>query len=328
MTRIDIEIPVEAADGRHGVYVLTDAEGGVLYIGRTMRLFSRLTAHRNAKAWWPTVRGLEWVACDGPNEARLVEKEFIGLYRPGNNSLDYKMPKGSRRQQLPDWTAAKLVELHEATIGHRGESDENTALNIYIAALREAGWTLAALSLPLSMSREAVRIRQAAAPTTRTTLGVPRPPAKAKPAKKVRPQIPPDALRVMKALHADARQVRGWTPVDSPLREASVRLTELIAEHHLAGVSIYRIAKQLEVTHLAIRARLARHGYMEPVKGLDQPDYGTPFTLGRDLSHCMRGHEFSGDNLLLINGDPKRRVCRACNRIRAQKHKAKRKAIA
>lgn len=36
-------------------------------------------------------------------------------------------------------------------------------------------------------------------------------------------------------------------------------------------------------------------------------------------THCLRGHEFNGHNLL-INAKDGRRICRACNRIRSEKH--------
>lgn len=43
-----------------------------------------------------------------------------------------------------------------------------------------------------------------------------------------------------------------------------------------------------------------------------------PWTRG--LTHCLRGHEFSGENL---GGQPGRRICKACARLRHHLRKAK-----
>lgn len=282
--RYDLTLPDDAKPGRFGVYSLFDEDGALLYIGLSGDLPSRLRNHRNTKPWWKWVRTMEWTACDGPTEARKVEKELIATHRPWCNTVDKRPLPRRSRQVVPENIGAKLVELHEAEVlAGRGDNEvERDLLNCYLAALREVGWCLEPLGLPINMSRERVRQRAAAAPTTATTYPVvpPPPTRKAQPEKKFKPVIPPADLAEMKRLQADARRVNGLTPLGSPLRAASERYTELLAQHHGRGVSIYRIAKQLGVTHLAIRARLARHGYSEPLDYLPgNTRYGTPHPL-------------------------------------------------
>lgn len=325
--RARVEIPDCAMPGQHGVYVAFDGSGEVLYIGRTHDLSTRLSGHRSQSPWYLRLRSVEFTPCAGPHEARVLEKSMIATFRPELNVNDGGPQQFSKRQALPDWTAAKLVGLHEACAdrGRGPKSPENERLNNYIRALREGGWTLAAIGQALTMTREAVRLRHRRATKADGRLGVPPVPRKVKPKKRRPPQIPAVAVAEMRELQVPARQVKGTTPLDSPLRVATERYTELIAEWHLRGVSMYRISQQMGVTPLAIRARLARHGYMEEVKGLPgNVKYGTPFV--RRKRTCHLGHPLSGDNLRLINGDPARRACRACARRRSNEYHARQKA--
>lgn len=323
--RIDVTLPEAAVRGQHGVYVCFDSDGEVLYIGRTMDLFQRVLQHRSTAAWFKQMRSIEFTPCDGPNEARHVEKSMIETFHPAANINDFRPQQTSTRQRLPEWTVAKLVAMHEACVESHWQASENERLNNYIRALRDAGWTLAAIAEGLRMTREGVRLRSLAAVKADASPGVPSLPVKPKPTKKVKPSIPADVLARLLELKAEATQVRGWTPLDSPLRIASERYSELMAEQHLAGVSIYRIAKQLGVTHLAVRARLARHGYMEEVKGLDQAPYLERRWLGPGgfkSGTCKRGHDVTDPtNVRHINGDAKRPICKACERLRTDAYR-------
>lgn len=332
--KIEIEIPDDAAPGRFGVYVLSDESGQILYIGHTMNLFQRLSSHRSLKPWWRDVRSMEWVACQGYAEARATEKSLIALYRPIHNDADVVELTALRRKrprtpELPDWTVARLTEMREeeASIG-KGDSPARERLDSYILSLRQAGWTLEVIGRGLSMTRERVRQRQMRASGPLKGANVPQVPVKQVAPKKVRPQVPASALATLARLQADAQQVRGWTPADSPLRAASEQFSELLAEQVLNGVSIARIAKQLGVTHLAIRARLARHGYMEPVKGLPKnTPYGKQPVERRAI--CKWGHDLAdAANVQIINSrDGKvRRHCRPCHRRRAAEYHARKKA--
>jgi hypothetical protein len=195
--------------------------------------------------------------------------------------MDLRALPRQSRQIVPDWVAAKLVELHEAEVaaGQRNNAAERDRLNCYLAALRAAGWRLEPLGLPLNMTRERVRQRVAQALTASTPFNVPAPNStrKAKPPKRVRASIAPARVAELLELQAQAMQVRGPTPADSPLRAASVKYTEMLAEELLRGVSISRISQQMGITPMGLRARLARHGYTEEIKGLSRNTrYGTP----------------------------------------------------
>lgn len=327
MTSVDVDVPAAAVPGQHGVYVAFDGVGEVLYIGRTQNLVARMGQHRYQSAWFRQMRTLEFTPCDGPNESRVLEKSMIRTFRPDANTNDRLPQQTSAKQTLPAWTVAKLVTLYEASVAARGSECENDRLNCYILAIRQSGWTLGAIGEGLTLTREAVRQRAARAPRADYSFGVPPAPVKPKPVKKPKPTIPPVVLHELLALKPDAMRVKGPTPLDSPLRQASERYTEIIAEQHLAGVSISRIAQQLGVTHLAIRARLARHGYMEEVKGLPgNTRYGTPWITRREK--CRAGHDFAGENVRFINGDTKRRVCRACENRRSAEYHARKKESA
>lgn len=328
--RIEVELPDTARPGQYGVYVARDAEGVILYIGRTKNLYQRLNGHRSQSSWFRDMRAIEFTPCDGANEARLLEKLMIAQESPAANVVDRLEPKRCARQSLPDWTVAKLVGLHEACedSNNRHNDAENERLNNYILALRLAGWTLQAVAFALSMSREGVRLRELRATRPDSSLGVPAVPVRVKATrtKKVRPTIPEPTLGVLLELKAQAMQVRGWTPLDSPLRDTSERYSEMLAEQYLNGVAVSRIAKQLGVTPLAIRARLARHGYLPEVKGLpNNVAYGERVWV-RERTHCKAGHPLSGDNLRLIKGDPKKRVCIACDRRRAKEYLERKRA--
>lgn len=268
--RIEVELPEAAIEGQHGVYVAFDGVDEVLYIGRTQNLLARLNAHRSQSAWFRQMRRVEFTPCDGPHEARALEKSMIATFRPQANINDGGEQQRSARQRLPEWTVARLVEMYEECVAAgRANEAQNETLNVYIATLRAAGWTLGAIGEALTITREAVRQRQVKAPRIDSRAPVPPVPVKVKPLKKEAcPRVPARTLAALLELKGQAEQVRGWTPLDSPLRAASERYTEMLAEQVLAGFRIGTMARQLGVTHLAIRARLARHGYMPEVKGL------------------------------------------------------------
>lgn len=263
MTDLAFDLPESGVPGQYGVYVLFDAQGGVLYIGRTKNLPLRIRQHQD-REWFGLIDHVEFTPCDGIHETRALEKSMIGTFRPESNSVDYKAPRKGRHL-LPDWTVELLVGMYEAerAAGTRrvDTEAERNALNGYIAALREAGWSLASIGCALGMGREGVRLRETAATGVNRTLDVPVLPRKPPKVKRVRPSVPADVLAEMVALREVAQHVNGTTALDAPSRAASLRLTELIAEQVTSGVSMYRVAQQLGVTQRAVRSRLVRHGY-------------------------------------------------------------------
>lgn len=312
----EVSIPDDAAPGRHGVYVAFDAAGEVLYIGRTQNLEERLRGHRWTSEWHQRMRSIEWTPCVDLVEARRVEKSLISAFRPATNQNDRALLRAGRHA-LPSWTAEKLRSLYP---GHDLE------LNGYIRALRAGGWPLASIGAPLAMTREAVRIRESAE-YVRVSFGVPRVPVAVKAPPVVRPDVTPGQRRRLLEMHAVARAVNGSTAADDPARAVSVSLTEYIAELHLSGIPIGRIAEAIGVSYLAVKLRLARHGYLQAPPSLRHVVYkGQP--THRVRTCCKRGHEFTSENTRLINGDPTRRICRACERIRVTAYRSRKKAAA
>lgn len=159
---------------------------------------------------------------------------------------------------LPEDEAQRLVALREA-----GPS-QLPALRGRVKALREAGWSLAAIGLPLGANRSTTRMWELGAKTEDVTTAseTPVPPAPAKnPAiKLVRlyPDVPAAERQELIRLADSARRVRGWTPADSEARKDAVELERRLEIYHKRGVPLKRIAEHLGVTHRAIAARLER----------------------------------------------------------------------
>jgi hypothetical protein len=146
-------------------------------------------------------------------------------------------------------------------------SDDLDARNHYIAALRQAGWTLSSISVVTGLTRERIRQIVAAvpAPSLPSDVVIPEPPVKAKRAPKVYVEPDPRKLARLLELQPLAQQNRHNS---DEFREAAEQYTALVWEVHSEdGVTLYRLAKRLGVTHGALRFRLARYGYKEPESG-------------------------------------------------------------
>lgn len=153
--------------------------------------------------------------------------------------------------------------------------DDLESRNLYSAALRSLGWTLASISSATGVTRE--RVRQT---TTGTPEGagvewaranaVPLPTPPTKPVRVRKTYVEPDPRKLEKLLELQpaAQQNRHNS---EEFREAAEEYTRLVWEVHNAdGVTLYRLAKRLDVTHGALRFRLARYGYKEPESGVSK----------------------------------------------------------
>lgn len=139
--------------------------------------------------------------------------------------------------------------------------------NAYVAELRAAGWTLQSISGAAGITRERVRQIVAAASddAEKTGLPVPTPPEKPKPEPRVFIEPDPEKLARMLELQPLAQKVRANS---TNYRDEAEEYTALLAESHLEdGVTLYRLALRLGVTHGALRFRLARYGYKHPKEG-------------------------------------------------------------
>ena len=169
-------------------------------------------------------------------------------------STDYK----KTQLVLPDWVGETFREL------------DTSERNRYARALRAAGWTLQSISDATDLTRERVRqivsepdatVYNAAMPSWR----VPEPPTRERPVERVYIEPDPAKLARMLELKPLAQRVRSNSP---NFRDEAEEYTRLIAEVHLKdGVTLYRLAKRLGVTHGALRFRLARYGYKAPASG-------------------------------------------------------------
>lgn len=145
--------------------------------------------------------------------------------------------------------------------GTLGKSERND----YITALRNAGWTLQAISEATDITRE--RVRQIVATTSPALIheDIPLPPVVYEKPKPVYVEPSAETLAMLITLRPLAAQVRGTSPAYRAEGEEFSRL--LNHAHTVEGVTIYRLAKRLGVTPASIRFRLARYGYLPPLGG-------------------------------------------------------------
>jgi transcriptional regulator with XRE-family HTH domain len=139
--------------------------------------------------------------------------------------------------------------------------------NAYIKALRNQEWSLQSLADVHGVTRE--RIRQicngdyetSAREVSVAGFPLPTPPLKPVREKKIYAEPRADALAKMLELQPLAQQVRSHSP---RYRKEAEEYSALIYETYKQdGVSLFRLAKYLGVTHGSLRFRLARYGYME-----------------------------------------------------------------
>jgi hypothetical protein len=141
--------------------------------------------------------------------------------------------------------------------------------NEYIKALRAEGWTLQSIADTCGTSRE--RIRQIVVEKVESGIEldagflVPEPPRFEAKAPRVFIEPSADTLQRLLELQPMAQQVRSNA---SRFRKEAEEYTRLLNHARVAeGVTLYRLAKRLGVTHSALRFRLARYGYMPQAKG-------------------------------------------------------------
>jgi predicted transcriptional regulator len=134
----------------------------------------------------------------------------------------------------------------------------------YAKVLRSAGWTLQSIATPLGLTREAVRLYEKSKDEEATlkvvrTLPIPEVPTVEIYKDRVVKVLPkPEVIAQLKELKAKASLVRGKGKAH---REEAEQYTKLLYETMESGVSGYRLAKELGVTHSAILFRLVRYGY-------------------------------------------------------------------
>jgi AraC-like DNA-binding protein len=136
-----------------------------------------------------------------------------------------------------------------------------------IRELRNQHWTLEAIAAASHITRERVRQITVAAPSSdlvlNTGVEIPTPPLKPE---RVRPtyiEPSPETLARLLELQPLAQQVRSN---GKKFRAEAEEYTALLNHAHVnEGVTLYRLAKRLGVTHGALRFRLVRYGYKQPI---------------------------------------------------------------
>lgn len=174
---------------------------------------------------------------------------------------------------LPSEVVDLLTEAQEAR-----HTTGPEALFAITKSLRDAGWTLNAIALPIGVTRETVRLWAKAAEELPElpVLDLPAPPQQAP----TKSQVDRKRINTKKAL-AEARDKRVFDellpemlelqPLAQKLRgpsenapeiaDASRRYTELLAEAIAAGMSPTVLARALGIKPVTVAARLRRHGY-------------------------------------------------------------------
>jgi len=133
----------------------------------------------------------------------------------------------------------------------------------YCRVLKEEGWSLQSMATPLGLTRE--RIRQMISGSYQAVpvnhLPVPKLPIKVTVKEVAKSKVlPEDQLEMLKALKDRAFWVRGK---GSKCREEAEEYVAMLYTLTQQGYTVYGLAKQLGVTHLAIHSRLIRYGYKE-----------------------------------------------------------------
>jgi hypothetical protein len=161
--------------------------------------------------------------------------------------------------------------------------------NAYIKALRERGWTLESIGVAAKVTRE--RVRQisdkiAMSEALRVAIEgfpIPEPPIIPEPEPRTFVEPSDETLRRLLELQPYAQQVRSY---GSQYRQEAEEYTWLVNyAHTVEGVTLYRLAKRLGVTHGALRFRLARYGYKKPVSA--QSKAYTPILMENRMGEFM-----------------------------------------
>lgn len=160
-----------------------------------------------------------------------------------------------KNQQLPEYIKDEFEHIVDSEIRDQ-----------LIRQLRTNGWTLESIASATDLTRERVRqisLKEAHPGIAEVTFELPNPPLKPvkTPPSYIEPH--PDTLARLLELQPYAQQVRSN---GAKYREEAEEYTALLNHAHInEGVTLYRLAKRLGVTHGALRFRLVRYGYKTPL---------------------------------------------------------------
>ncbi len=145
----------------------------------------------------------------------------------------------------------------------------------YLRRLRAAGWTISALTDAADTTRSRVRrwLEQPADPAALQRVAALHAPDAPEPVQRVgrpRQDPAPGDLTRLRDLQGRAQLVRSHTRRN---RLEAEEYTALLARLVDSGVTVYRLSRELGVTHNAIRSRLIRYGYRPAPAGATQAFY-------------------------------------------------------
>lgn len=176
----------------------------------------------------------------------------------------------AERQKINHRLPAEIFTAVESLSRTLPASEWKDLRKTYAVLLRAEGWTLQSIAELLGWTRERVRqvassrsVEVAQALAEKYGLVVPTPPNKPERPRREFVEPSPEVLARLLELQPVARLVRSHSPNYRAEGEEYTRL--LNHAHAVEGVTLYRLAKRLGVTHGAIRFRLARYGYKRPV---------------------------------------------------------------
>jgi plasmid maintenance system antidote protein VapI len=174
---------------------------------------------------------------------------------------NHTLPSDVKARVAELWTSLDRKDFAELKCG-------------YATALRNEGWTLQSVADLFGVSREMVRqmvvkTEKALADSVvkKYDLVVPSLPEKERRTTSTRVFIEPspETLARLLELQPMAQSVRSFSKA---YRVEAEEYTALLNySHTVEGVTLYRLAKRLGVTHGALRFRLARYGYKMPANG-------------------------------------------------------------
>lgn len=176
------------------------------------------------------------------------------------------MPKYKKQGHvLPQEVHDTFTALSARTGGNEHER------NSYMKALRERGWTLDSIAVAAGLTRERIRQITDVVPMSEALriavagYSIPEPPLLPEKENKKKEYVEPseETLRRLLELQPYAQQVRSYGKQFR--KEAEEYAYWLNYAHTVEGVTLYRLALRLGVTHGALRFRLVRYGYKKPL---------------------------------------------------------------
>lgn len=165
-----------------------------------------------------------------------------------------------KNAQLPEVTAQQLKTARETS---------QTDFYALIIALRDRRWPLRAIGDVFGVTRVAAKawytraLEDSVAAERAKTLSVPNLPINTRgngvKATKIVPDVPVKDRTVIRDLAEKAKNVRRWTPADSPERDAALELEELLYHYHKnRNVPVTKLAEYAGVTRRAVAQRLEK----------------------------------------------------------------------